>query len=452
MRMPSSIETAAEAQTPPRPPPRSCDTLVYVRAEPGGIGPLCTLFGKNSDRPSDEVHEVIHVPAATHAEGATVRCTHIEIPQASQTHAVVLSRPAWLWGCEMGANEFGVVGGNEAVHSLLASELGSTPRLLGMDLLRLALERGATAADAARICGELLQAHGQGGACAEDDDWTYENGFLFADQTEAYVLETCGVHHWACERVPPGTCRNISNGLSIRTQCTTSDGLQELCKAKGWWDGESTFDWKHAVGAGGKAHAHLGVHGREKAGRDHLARMADDAAAGKLQGADASAWMSRMAAALRDEDSGICFRGLHDFCSTGSQISWLTPPGGGTSESGRGDAAPKAAPATHLFTCASDPLVASYKRFAFAAADGKGVAAGHRSRELWEQWRTVALRGGLERVAGYDEAARIRGLMEAAERQTLGAAAEVGGGSEALEAVIAAELALLDGVLSKGSA
>ena len=432
------------AAPPNRPPPRSCDTLVYVRAETGGTGPLCTLFGKNSDRPSDEVHEVVHMPAATHAEGATVRCTHIEIPQATQTHAVVLSRPAWLWGCEMGANEFGVVGGNEAVHSLLASELGSTPRLLGMDLLRLALERGATAADAARICGELLHAHGQGGACAEDDDWTYENGFLFADQNEAYVLETAGVHHWACERVPPGTCRNISNGLSIRSQCTTSDGLQELCRAKGWWDGESTFDWKLAVGAGGKAHAHLGVHGREKAGRGHLARMAADGATGRLGGADASAWMSRMAAALRDEDSGICFRGLHDFCSTGSQISWLAPPGGGISASG--------GPATHLFTCASDPLVASYKRFAFAAAaDGKGAAAaGHRSRELWERWRDVALRGGLERVAGRDLAASVRGKMEAAERAALGAAAEAGGGSEAFEAAIATELALLEGALGTG--
>lgn len=438
-----------------RPPPRSCDTLVYVRAETGGHGPLCTLFGKNSDRPSDEVHEVIYVPAAMHAEGSTVRCTHIEVPQAAQTHAVVLSRPAWLWGCEMGSNEFGVVGGNEAVHSLLASELGSTPRLLGMDLLRLALERGATAADAARICGELLQAHGQGGACAEDDDWTYENGFLFADRDEAYVLETAGVHHWACERVGPGQCRNISNGLSIRSQCITSDGLQELCRAKGWWDGEATFDWKLAVGAGGTAHAQLGVHGREKAGRDHLARMAADVGTGKLDGSDAAAWMSRMATALRDEDSGICFRGLHDFCSTGSQVSWLAPSGGGTSASGRGAAAPRAAPATHLFTCASDPLVATYKRFAFAATDGKGVTVGHRSRELWERWRDVALRGGLERLAGREEAAHIRGQMEATERAALGAAAEAGGGPEALEAVIAAELTLLEAAVSmqgKGAA
>ena len=47
----------------------------------------------------------------------------------------------------MGANERGVVGGNEAVTTLLAGTLGDESRLLGMDLLRLALERGGTAAE-----------------------------------------------------------------------------------------------------------------------------------------------------------------------------------------------------------------------------------------------------------------------------------------------------------------
>jgi len=47
----------------------------------------------------------------------------------------------------MGANSAGVVGGNEAIHTLLSDELISsdddgtpTKSLLGMDLLRLALE------------------------------------------------------------------------------------------------------------------------------------------------------------------------------------------------------------------------------------------------------------------------------------------------------------------------
>ena len=79
----------------------------------------------------------------------------------------------------MGANEHGVVGGNEAVHSELAGELGTEARLLGMDLLRLALERGRTAREAATACTQLLEAHGQGGPCEEgvvEGGWTYENG------------------------------------------------------------------------------------------------------------------------------------------------------------------------------------------------------------------------------------------------------------------------------------
>ena len=37
-----------------RPPRRSCDTFVIV-------GPELTVFGKNSDRPAEEEHEVVYV-------------------------------------------------------------------------------------------------------------------------------------------------------------------------------------------------------------------------------------------------------------------------------------------------------------------------------------------------------------------------------------------------------
>jgi len=66
-----------------------------------------------------------------------VQCTYIEIAQVSQTHAVVLSKPAWMWGAEMGANDRGVVIGNEAVWTHLTGSEGSTERLIGMDYLRL---------------------------------------------------------------------------------------------------------------------------------------------------------------------------------------------------------------------------------------------------------------------------------------------------------------------------
>ncbi|KAL7523653.1 hypothetical protein ACHAXR_000272, partial [Thalassiosira sp. AJA248-18] len=231
---------------PTIPPPQSCDTFVYVQA-PSLQGTTGTLFGKNSDRPSSEAHEVIRVRHLRHKENAVVECTYITVPQASETLECILSRPSWLWGCEMGANEAGVVGGNEAINTLLSDELSSdgTPSksLLGMDLLRLALERGTSAKHAMETCIHFLEAYGQGGPCCQEDtDWTYENSFLFADSKEAYVLETAGKSHWIWERIEPGECRNISNGISIRGNWGgLSKDICSVCKENGWWEYPSKF-------------------------------------------------------------------------------------------------------------------------------------------------------------------------------------------------------------------
>lgn len=63
-----------------------------------------------------------------------LQCTYIEVEQVLKTHAVILSRPSWLWGAEMGANEHGVCIGNEAVWT--KEPVGEGEALLGMDLLR----------------------------------------------------------------------------------------------------------------------------------------------------------------------------------------------------------------------------------------------------------------------------------------------------------------------------
>ena len=193
---------------------RMCDTIVVV-------GPDRVLFAKNSDRDPNEAQLLDWRQRDRHAPGDRVRCTWIEIEQVSETNAVLLSRPFWMWGAEIGANEHGVVIGNEAVYT---DEPYAPSGLTGMDLLRLALERVSTAAEGVEQIVTLLERHGQGGGCGhERRSSTYHNSFIVADAKEAHVVETAG-RRWAVEAVTAGA-RSISNGLTIPGFASHADRL-----------------------------------------------------------------------------------------------------------------------------------------------------------------------------------------------------------------------------------
>jgi len=184
-----------------------CDTIVALG---NSTKDGCVLFGKNSDREPNEAHNIVYLKRSKHDPNSQVKCTYISIPQVEETNEVLLLKPFWMWGCEMGANEFGVTIGNEAVWS---KEPYRDTGLLGMDLMRLALERAETAEKALDVIIELLEKFGQGGACGyTDKKLKYHNSFIIADPNEAWVLETAD-KYWIAEKVKD--IRTISNTLTI---------------------------------------------------------------------------------------------------------------------------------------------------------------------------------------------------------------------------------------------
>lgn len=213
-----------------------CDTMVAVGS---ATADGSVLFAKNSDREPGEAQALELVAAADHRTGARVSCTYIEIPQVTRTHALLLSRPHWMWGAEMGANEHGLVIGNEAVFT-------RTPQqgvgLLGMDLLRLALERADSAERGVEVIGALLEEHGQGGPAGyRDTGMRYDNSFILADPGDAWVIETAG-RAWVAERVR--RVRSISNGLTIRDRWDRgSSNIEATARDQGLLRGRGPLDF-----------------------------------------------------------------------------------------------------------------------------------------------------------------------------------------------------------------
>ncbi len=171
-------------------PVPSCDTIVVLAPH---TRDGATILAKNSDRPPRECQPLFQSTRRVHPLGAIVQTQYLEIPQVPETAAVIGSRPFWLWGFEHGLNEYGVVIGNEAV---LTRDILPSTGMLGMDLVRLGLERSKTARDAAEIIGALIERYGQGGSALYDVDFRYSGGFIIADHADA-----------TCSKVP------AANGL-----------------------------------------------------------------------------------------------------------------------------------------------------------------------------------------------------------------------------------------------
>lgn len=169
-----------------------------------------TILAKNSDRPPDEAQALEWFEPRAELATAT---THLVIgpPADGATLGFIASRPTWAWGVEHGVNVAGVAAGNETIFTT-ADPRPAADGLIGIDLVRLCLERSTTAAAGVEVITSLLEEHGQGGSGHGDGHRPYWSSFLIADPARAFVVETSD-RQWAVEEV--STARAISNRTTI---------------------------------------------------------------------------------------------------------------------------------------------------------------------------------------------------------------------------------------------
>jgi dipeptidase len=193
-------------------------------------------FAKNSDRePSEAQFFECH-------DGSAAGAVPEGLPDPPGNASLLLSRPAWMWGCEMGVNAHGVAIGNEAVFTRLpVPKAGYT----GMDFQRVALTTCHTADDALEQLIELTERFTQGGAMGHRHrSFRYHSSFMIADATTAWVFETAG-EYWAAKRVRG--VATISNALTIEDDFDrVHDQAYELARKRGWAKSAGGFSFAGA--------------------------------------------------------------------------------------------------------------------------------------------------------------------------------------------------------------
>ena len=165
------------------------------------------FFAKNSDRFPNEAQYLEFYPHEIRQE-ETLLLANAEIAQVKETNAILISRPSWTWGAEMGINEHDVVIGMTDAYTKGRYEKKG---LTGMDLTRLGLERGNSAREALDIMVKLISEVGVGGSNSVDFNLYHNNCFLIMDKQDKYVLETAN-KHWAYKKC---TQANLSDCLSL---------------------------------------------------------------------------------------------------------------------------------------------------------------------------------------------------------------------------------------------
>jgi secernin len=206
-----------------------------------------TLFGHNSPlvEPATSVPWTIQrTSGRNYALGEQVALRHVSVPQGRQTYTTIGVQSGGAWGYHHGVNEHGVAVGRTPVHTRMQGEPSQTgagapgtsgPGIVGVELVRLALERSRTARQALDVLSDLIKRHGTGGGPAPDAE---DSALLVADGREAFVVETAG-RYWVYQEVRE--VRAVSDACTVRQDWDgIAPGLSSLAIEHGWWPGDGS--------------------------------------------------------------------------------------------------------------------------------------------------------------------------------------------------------------------
>ncbi|XP_055679611.1 secernin-1 [Lutzomyia longipalpis] len=216
-----------------------CFVVLQPFAENGGA-----IYGRNSYDTTNEVTEVLYFPAKDDDSGPK-KCTAVEVDGAP-ARAVIFSAPASVGGgAGSGANDKGV-----AIGLCFAENEASDGALVAMDLVRLGLERGATACEAVEAIGALVEKY----AAAEGDSAAPRSSFVVCDAKEAWFISVVG-NLWAAEQITEGF-RASPRGLNVTTKIDKcSSDLREKVQSLGVWDGSGELNFATCFGSSSTAEA-----------------------------------------------------------------------------------------------------------------------------------------------------------------------------------------------------
>lgn len=205
---------------------RSCDSMI-ANGNATVTGNI--IYAKNSDRPLNEAQPLIYYPPADHADGEMIRTSFIEVPQVPHTYGVLGSKLETFFGFEHGINEWGLAIGNEQTSGREIPE----PKwgLIGMDILRLTLERCKTAREAIDCIAGLLEKYGTGGDPTVRIPY-FNTNLIIADPDECFVFES-HQRDWVAKKVD--TTAVIGNCYSLQDYDMISDRAIQNAVENGWW-------------------------------------------------------------------------------------------------------------------------------------------------------------------------------------------------------------------------